>query len=503
MKGKKKLIVFIAVLAFAFICGCEDQTDGCDGPDNDKVTVTGPITGGKGFPWNAALLDLSKRGYVEEEYFYEGEAASYQVEGEQTPDGKWTVTEADKAPYKTRLVVRRPVDPSKFNGTVIVEWFNVSAGADGSPGWMFQTPLIFREGCAWVGVSAQKVGVDGNKMKIPFGGSLVIADPERYESLYHPGDSYCYDIFTTAAKIIKGEGTMDVMSGLKPEILVAYGESQSAGTLITYTNAVQPVAKIFDGIFIHSRGAGGHPLNTVEGGCGLPSMSVDADDGLKVRTDTNVPIFQFETEGDMVQLGFWPARQPDTDKIRTWEVAGTAHADAYLSQYVYKAELEDRIPEAANMLACPDGGNQGPQWIVVRAAFQAFEKWVKDGIAPPTSAQLEMDGAKIIRDENGNAKGGIRTPDVDVPISTLHPTASLASLGGGEGAGCDMEGMGCMIFGETIPFSAEKLLELYPTHEDYVTKFKASADAAVAAGFMLEPERDEIVTKAEAAAVPN
>ena len=63
--------------------------------------------------------------------------------------------------FKTRLLVYRPTNPKKFNGTVIVEWLNVSAGLDAAPDWSAGHVELIREGCAWVGVSAQIVGVEG------------------------------------------------------------------------------------------------------------------------------------------------------------------------------------------------------------------------------------------------------------------------------------------------------------------------------------------------------
>ena len=52
-----------------------------------------------------------------------------------TDDGKWTVTADASAPYKTRIVVYRPIDPKQFDGTVMVEWLNVSGGLDTGANW--------------------------------------------------------------------------------------------------------------------------------------------------------------------------------------------------------------------------------------------------------------------------------------------------------------------------------------------------------------------------------
>lgn len=254
----KKLLLFISIAVVLFAWGCDGN--GCGpNPPADGITVIGPISSdvGIGHPWMTAWEDLSTRDYVEEEFFYEGYASSYQVDGDMTADGLWDVSEADKAVYKTRLLVRRPKDASKFNGTVVMEWFNVSGGVDAGPAWMFLEPFLTREGYIWVGVSAQQVGVQGGGFSM-LGNAvkpLTKWDPERYGSLVHPGDPYSYDMFTQAAKAVKGEGSKDVLGGLITKRLLAYGESQSDGTMTTYTNAVQPLAKVFDGIFIHSRGA--------------------------------------------------------------------------------------------------------------------------------------------------------------------------------------------------------------------------------------------------------
>ena len=36
-----------------------------------------------------------------------------------------------------------------------------------------------------------------------------------------------------------------------------------------------------------------------------------------------------ETQTDMIMLGYAKAQQANTDRIRTWEIAGTSHADIY------------------------------------------------------------------------------------------------------------------------------------------------------------------------------
>ena len=86
---------------------------------------------------------------------YEGTANTYAPPG---PDGNVEIAERD-IPYRTRLIVRRPANQSRFNGVVIVEWFNVTNQYDTDVLWLYQKEFFIRERYAWVGVSAQNVGL--------------------------------------------------------------------------------------------------------------------------------------------------------------------------------------------------------------------------------------------------------------------------------------------------------------------------------------------------------
>jgi hypothetical protein len=135
-----------------------------DGPGGDAAvpTVTGPVTGGThGKPFLAMPAELREQyGYVEEEYFIEGEATAYAPDGELGEDGRWNVTEASRARYKTRILVRRPADMAEFDGSVFVEWFNVTGGIDFDADFSLGHRELLRSGSVYVGVSAQAVGTN-------------------------------------------------------------------------------------------------------------------------------------------------------------------------------------------------------------------------------------------------------------------------------------------------------------------------------------------------------
>ena len=225
-------------------------------------TVTGPITSpGSAFLTPPTSLDLASFGYVEEEFFVAGTATSYTSASPLGTDGRWTATPADTADYVTRILVRRPTNPKKFNGSVVVEWLNVSGGLDAAPDWTFVHTMLLRDGFAWVGVSAQLVGVSGSGGPLGLNLSLKAVNPVRYAPLVHPGDSFSYDMFSQVAQAIRQPSGVAPLGPLRPRRILATGESQSAFRLVTYVDAVHPVARVYDGFLVHSRGASGAPLS--------------------------------------------------------------------------------------------------------------------------------------------------------------------------------------------------------------------------------------------------
>jgi hypothetical protein len=250
-----------------------------------------------------ASFDLAALGYLEEEYFLSGQAQVYEIDGARGSDGRWPVSPAESAGYTTRLVVRRPLDPDLFNGTVIVEWLNVTAGTDAEPDWACTHRHIIREGFAWVGVSAQKVGIDGGG--IAAGPHLKSVGPDRYKTLRHPGDAFSYDIFSQAGRALRDSRGPRPLGPLSPARLIAAGESQSAAFLVTYINAVDPVARVYDGCLIHGRGVAGANID----GTRLSPVT-RARTPERIRDDVRVPVLTLQSETDVASLGggaVWPA----------------------------------------------------------------------------------------------------------------------------------------------------------------------------------------------------
>jgi hypothetical protein len=455
-------------------------------------TVSTPTAAGKGIQAIATDMNLASVGYVREEYFFEGDADGYKNVGQLTSDGKWKVAVSKTAAYKTRMVVIRPKGAADFNGTVWVEWFNVTGGLDAGAAWISGHNQILRSGAAWVGVTAQAGGINGGTqtvqskvIAIPQGG-LVKSDPVRYGTLHHPGDLFSYDIFTQAGVAIRGDGKgVHPFQGFSVKRLFAIGQSQSAGRLTTYVDAVQPLANVYDAIMLFSRGATPAPLGErlVDGND--PTIPAIA----RIRTDLDVPVFTFETEFDVSVLKYADARQSNSNKFRLWEVAGTSHEDSYSGGGYALTDLGNGAAEAAvlnpakangGLLNCAEPMNAGAMHAVLAAAMSDLDAWVRDGTAPPTFPLIATTGRgggiKVVRNNLGIAKGGIRTPIVAVPLA--------ANIGDGTNSPAF-----CQVFGHSKPFEAATLAKLYPKGKvQYVEEFDKSADEAVKAGVWLQPE---------------
>ena len=134
--------VFVLGLAVAVVCALAAPA----GAKTPVPKVTGPLpVSATSYPFGAAdhqevPQDLHKIGYVEEEYLASGKANVYSW-----PAPGRAVVRTPDAPYTTRVLVRRPANPSRFSGTVIVEILNPSNAFDLNIGWaLAQRQIVAR-----------------------------------------------------------------------------------------------------------------------------------------------------------------------------------------------------------------------------------------------------------------------------------------------------------------------------------------------------------------------
>lgn len=465
---------------------------------------------------------LKAFGYQEREYLISGVAHAYDFVGTPGSDGRWqiAVDPGSAAAYTTRIVVYTPIDARRFSGTVDVEWDNVTNGFDLLVDLIYDHATPFRDGDAYVGVSAQFAGVEAAKLN----------DPGRYASLLQPGDSYSYDIFSQAGMALWRDPQL--FGGTRARALVAGGDSQSASRLVTYVDGLAPKFNVYDAYLVHSRtGTGGAALQQPPGTASVamasgPPVSVpNGNAGLsgqndpplfESRTDLLAPVLYFMTQTDVYTppyglFGYGPATQPDSSGFRLWEVAGTAHVDDCAANLCVDdaGDLSAAVGRFDAMLdpprtfiegtTCNVPINTGEEGYVLGAARQQLTRWALTGgahggipaPAPPLFAGQAIGEAAStapVLDPHGNIVGGLRNPAVDVPVATLTGVPNTPGL--------------CFLGGSTTPFSPATLQTLYPTHHDFVAEWSRDVIRLAWARYLTPPDALNLIRAAVFAQVP-
>jgi hypothetical protein len=441
-----------------------------------KQRIEGPITGGaKGWPFGRPLFDLAEHGYVEEEFILSGEATTYcQTAGtEWGRDGHWQAEAKASVPYRTRILVYRPADPERFNHTALISWNNVTAGYELFSG---ESPEILEGGYAFVAATVQHVGVHGFPANRQ---GLAAWDPERYGSLSIPTDDASFDIFTQVARAVganRDRSGVDPLAGLDVRKVIGLGASQSAGRLSTYINAIHPLQHAIDGYLLQIYFGRGERLEVGDAivNINTPAASETPDWSARlrgtnlIRDDLDVPVMVVNSE--LEAIACYDVRQPDTDRFRYWESAGTCHV-AVQAMAVraprYEREFGTPLPVKKKM-------NRIAITPLYDAALHHLNRWVEGGAAPPTQPRIEFSGEPptVVRDEHGIATGGIRLPQADAPVARN----SAIPLG---------KDIYSLLYGSSHPFDAAKLDALYDDEATYLVRFEEAARRAEMAGVLL------------------
>jgi alpha/beta hydrolase family protein len=470
----------LLLLAFATVAGAAIP--------NPTVTGPIPVTAKAGDPSHnyifiSTSLDIASRGYVEEEYFLQGTANQYT-----TPT--WTIDDPAAAtatikssnnPYEIRMIVRRPIDSKKFNGVVIVDWMNVTNLFEYDTEWIRAFDYIMRTGAVYVGVGVQQVGLYGTY-------GLKWWNPTRYADLVLlKDDSLKYDALSQAAQALRQPVGIDPLSGLRPKVLIATGDSQSASNLATYANAIHVLDPIFD-VFV-------------------PTGNLGRD----IRTDLTTKYWKVNSDYDVISRDA-KVRRPDTDRFVTWEIAGASHTDYHNWVYAAPVRLRDTgliMPPPDTTLCVLAARSRVHYYLVFQSALDHAIRWVTQGIQPPSAPFIEiadMTPSPVIaaRDSFGIVKGGLRLADVEVPTA-LNGGWNYGKLPANNST-CQQQ-LVYIPFQEsteqtvTLPvfnqtFTLPALDALYKNHGSYVSQVTQVTNQNVKAGYLLKEDGQVIQQEA-------
>jgi Alpha/beta hydrolase domain len=433
---------------------------------SEAASVTGPIvvTAQSGEPYRGAneqpvagpglpIPALGPYGYVEEEYFVSG-----------TIDGK---------PYRTSLLVRKPQDAKKFSGLVAVETIH-SAGA--IPFWGMRNVWL-PAGHGWAAVASQRSALETHLKK---------ANRSRYESLQipemaappgpfnpmggGPQDVVSQAIMTQVGALLKSNPKEGPFAGMQVKYLLMGGSSQTGGTTIRYIQDSHAIARMPDGRPIYDGYSPGEAFS---------DKPISAGDAAVIH-----PV----GEGDLMFFG--ASKRPMTlrddgdspsDRYRHYQFTGASHV-------VTRGVTDPKVvfSTLTNALKPGEQLNQFPMAPLYENAARHLVDWVMKGTAPPKAPRIEMESGAIVRDVHGNAKGGVRSPYVDVP--TVRYIASAPT---------DQSNMMRGLIGLQEPFAPEKMRSLYKTRDNYLKLFSKGIDKMIAERWIIAADGEKL--KAEEA----
>lgn len=455
------------VAAFTILAGaCSSNLGyevGADVPVRTPAmpAIEGPITGPgaryadpleSNFPDRASV---GANGYVSDEYFVSGTAA-----GE---------------PYRVRVEVVRPGDTASqpFSGHAIVEAIH----PQGIPFvWNFTREYLMSRGHAAVNVSVFPNTVD----------TLRGANEQRYADLRVAVDEandnsniafdHASDIYAQVGVWLKSERTP--LPGV--DWLHMTGHSMSVGPVWQYMDShhgeyrLERGDPIYDGFFPETTRTASRmgPFPEVD----VPTLLINSE---------------LEVEVVLVEEGI-DYRRPDSDKpgeqFRLYEVAGMPHNLSWMHPLLL--ESLDIAAKAAALCANPL--NSFPYNPMVSMALDHLIRWVEDDKPPPRAKRIKLTGkpgergAAIARDKHGNARGGVRSTTLDVPVATHQ------ALNEPNSQDEDLTPGSCLVYGSQLDFSPERLQSLYRDQDGYIDRVNERLEELVDEGWYLEQFADEL-----------
>jgi hypothetical protein len=471
--------------------------------------VKGPLSAtASSYPFGAAdheLVpeDLKSMGYVEEEFLISGTANVY----DWPKPGPVTIRIAN-APYTTRVLVRRPINRSKFSGNVAVEMLNPSNRFDLNIGWALSHKEFVRKGDAWVGITAKPISVsalkafDADRYKdLNWANPAALDDPRNCSHVANDSErstenGLVWDMNTQTAAWLRSRAKSDpllygtgALDSHPVTHVFAWGFSQVGGFLATYANAIHPLdvkangKAMFDGYLIGTPVLG-TPINQ----CSAP---IAADDPRRMVHNTGVPVIRVMTQSDYLLA--IAARQPDSDtpaeRFRNYEIAGAGHATP--DELKYSAGPADLVKAGRTVppMNCKEGPrSRFPSSVGFNAAWRNLVEWVSKGTPPPHVEPIHVENGKPVMDEFGNVTGGLRSPFVDVPTAVWSGSSAGESF--------------CFIAGNEKPFDHARLTQLYPDHKAYESKVAADVAKLVKERLITPEDGDELIDQAKRAAIP-
>jgi hypothetical protein len=426
-------------------------------------------------------VDLAASGYEESELLVSGFANIYEWN-----EGRGVTVRIPDVPYATRILVRRPTDAARFSGRVIVELLDPGAGYEAAPLWGLSSDYFLRRGDAWVGVTVKPVAAR----------TLQRFDPVRYEKLNfaHAQSADCqpaaaggtenglaWDVIAQVGALLHSSSKENPLLVLNPRRILAAGYSEAGGYITTYANALHARLRLGDGSpvydgYLNAGGIAPAPINQ----CAPALPDADPRRGALSR---DVPFVTVKTESDVPRAV--AMRRSDSDEpgdvFRLYEIAGAAHSGPYAAGEPATADLTIAGVEAPAEDLCREPRSDFPVGHAFNAIWQQYDELLvqKQPMVHESLIETGTNG-EALRDALGNARGGWRLPQIDIPLATWRGNSTPRNDD-------PRSQSSCALSGAKQPLTPAALKARYRTGAEYQRRFAAAVDQAVKAR-LLTPE---------------
>ena len=433
-------------------------------------------------------IDLAKHGYVEEEYYMSGVAPAITADGKALFD----------VPYITRILVRKPKDPKKFNGTVVIDpftWFG-ERGAS----WIMTRDYLVREGYAYVGytINMTKPEIDPKTVSDPdplyekrreinldfmrtydyarYAPLGTYYDPARFErgGLPDPFIPQAQGIGAQLALLLKSNLPTGPRNGLNVSRVYVNSWAVTAQVWMDYLD---------QGRHQQWRMPDGRPLIDAYM-TGRMNFGIFGKRPYRVRMPHAMPadapfVMIYSQNETLYDVTYGYTSPPDSDqpKYRVYDVLGASHLR--LADFgTWEIEQTPADFGKGDDPRCTTYYDE-PFEVVASALLDGMDRWVRTGTPMRKAPRAVLRTKGVVRDPvDGNMVGGVRPPWIKVPAATY----------------MTMYENDCQsILESKVPYDRARLRRLYGTYGNYARKYEAAKRESIKEGFLL-PEDAARVT---------
>ncbi|MFT3982397.1 MAG: alpha/beta hydrolase domain-containing protein [Lachnospiraceae bacterium] len=440
---------------------------------------------------------LQDYNYIEEEYFLNGKANVYDTDENDMP-----VLIKQALPYKNRILVRRPSDMKSFSGRVYIDILNATQGYDIEDLWHRNYLWCMENGHAYIGITSKPINVLSLKnfdyqryQSLNWSDGEITEAPSVTRSATLPGteEGLFWDMLSQLGVLLRTNNGNNCLGGSQADYIYLSGQSQSGAYLNTYTyyfdrflyDAVDKA--LFDG-YLNIVGALVQRTIRQEnriGGLRLYPRKVRPcrTPYICISSEADLYLFHYFLEENLFSIKVANANS-DYNKCRYYEIPGTPHTDIACPILPAISEIEktgSKLPNSDPRLFKTI--NDIPTEFYICGLLEKLHVWAVTGQAPEVIEPMLRTGDGLTRDQFGNAKGGLRTPFLDIPIASY-----LASNPE------DPEG----ICGKITYFSRNQFKMLYGSEASYLEKFKEYVEAQVKEGWISDTDGQKMIAWSQA-----